>query len=316
MRVLITGASGFAGTHLVEALKQSANAKDMEIFGTVFNGSGVLAELLPQDHIIPLNLMDVEAVKSLFTTVNPDQIYHLASFAFVGQSFERGAELLTNNIELQEHVLEALLKYTPSARLLVIGSAEEYGLSEQGESPIKEDHPFRPVNPYAVSKVAQDLLAYAFTVSHKLNIVRVRPFNHIGERQTIDFAIPAFAKQIIAIERGQQDSLSVGNLTGLRDFTDVKDMVRAYILLMEKGQVGEVYNIGSGTGVKMSEIVDKLIALSSVKIIVNQDEKRFRPLDIPEIIADASKIQSLGWKATIPLDETLKRILEYWRKQE
>ena len=316
MRVLITGASGFAGTHLVEALKQSANAKDMEIFGTVFNGSGVLAELLPQDHIIPLNLMDVEAVKSLFTTVQPDQIYHLASFAFVGQSFERGAELLTNNIELQEHVLEALLKYTPSARLLVIGSAEEYGLSEQGESPIKEDHPFRPVNPYAVSKVAQDLLAYAFTVSHKLNIVRVRPFNHIGERQTIDFAIPAFAKQIIAIERGQQDSLSVGNLTGLRDFTDVKDMVRAYILLMEKGQVGEVYNIGSGTGVKMSEIVDKLIALSSVKIIVNQDEKRFRPLDIPEIIADASKIQSLGWKATIPLDETLKRILEYWRKQE
>ena len=316
MRVLITGASGFAGTHLVEALKQSANAKDMEIFGTVFNGSGVLAELLPQDHIIPLNLMDVEAVKSLFTTVNPDQIYHLASFAFVGQSFERGTELLTNNIELQEHVLEALLKYTPSARLLVIGSAEEYGLSEQGESPIKEDHPFRPVNPYAVSKVAQDLLAYAFTVSHKLNIVRVRPFNHIGERQTTDFAIPAFAKQIIAIERGQQDSLSVGNLTGLRDFTDVKDMVRAYILLMEKGQVGEVYNIGSGTGVKMSEIVDKLIALSSVKIIVNQDEKRFRPLDIPEIIADASKIQSLGWKATIPLDETLKRILEYWRKQE
>lgn len=315
MRVLITGASGFAGSHLVEALKQSSNAKDLEIFGTVFNGSGILTEMVPKDHIIPINLMDVEAVKSLFTTVKPDQIYHLASFAFVGQSFERGAEVLTNNIGLQERVLEAVLKYAPSARLLIIGSAEEYGLSEQGESPIKENHPFRPVNPYSVSKVAQDLLAYAYAVSHKLNIVRVRPFNHIGERQTTDFAIPAFAKQIVAIERGQQDSLSVGNLTGLRDFTDVKDMMRAYIVLMEKGQVGEVYNVGSGVGVKMSEIVDKLIAMSSAKIVVKQDERRFRPLDIPEIIADASKMKALGWKATIPLDETLKRVLEYWRKQ-
>ncbi len=315
MRILVTGASGFAGSHLVEALKQSPEGKDLEIFGTVYNGSGILTEMLPQDHIISLNLLDREAVKSLFTTVKPDQIYHLASFAFVGQSFERGAEVLTNNIGLQEHVLEAVLRYAPSARVLIIGSAEEYGLSEQGESPIKEDHPFRPVNPYAVSKVAQDLLAYAYTVSHKLNIVRVRPFNHIGERQTTDFAIPAFAKQIVSIERGQQDSLSVGNLTGLRDFTDVKDMMRAYILLMEKGQVGEVYNIGSGIGVKMSEIVDTFIAMSTAKIIVKQDEKRFRSLDIPEIIADASKIQALGWKAAIPLDETLKRVLEYWRKQ-
>lgn len=315
MRVLITGASGFAGTHLIEALKQSSQAKDLEIFGTAYNGSGVLAEMLPQDHIIPLNLMDGEAVKSLFTTVKPDQIYHLASFAFVGQSFERGAELLTNNIGLQEHVLEAVLKYVPSARLLIIGSAEEYGLSEQGEIPIKENHPFRPVNPYSVSKVAQDLLAYAYTVSHKLNIVRVRPFNHIGERQTVDFAIPAFAKQIVAIERGQQESLSVGNLTGLRDFTDVRDMVRAYMLLMEKGQVGEVYNVGSGIGVKMSKIVDTLIALSSAHVTVKQDEKRFRPLDIPEIIADVSKIKALGWKTTIPLEETLKRVMEYWRKQ-
>lgn len=315
MRVLITGASGFAGTHLVEALKQSSQTNGLEIFGTVFNGSGVLAEMLPKDHIIPLNLLDGEAVKSLFTTVQPDQIYHLASFAFVGQSFERGAEVLTNNIGLQERVLEAVLNYTPSARVLIVGSAEEYGLSEQGESPIKENHPFRPVNPYSVSKVAQDLLAYAYTVSHKLNIVRVRPFNHIGERQTTDFAIPAFAKQIVSIERGQQDILSVGNLTGLRDFTDVKDMMRAYILLMEKGQVGEVYNIGSGIGVKMSEIVDRLIAMSSTKVVVKQDEKRFRPLDIPEIVADASKIKALGWKTTIPLDETLKRVLEYWRKQ-
>ena len=315
MRILIIGASGFAGSHLVEALQQSAEGKDLEIFGTVFNGSSVLAEMLPQDHIIPLNLMDVGAVKSLFTTVKPDQIYHLASFAFVGQSFERGTEVLTNNIGLQEHVLKAVLNYTPSARLLIMGSAEEYGLSEQGESPIKEDHPFRPVNPYAVSKVAQDLLAYAYTVSHKLNIVRVRPFNHIGERQTTDFAIPAFTKQIVSIERGQQDALSVGNLTGLRDFTDVKDMVRAYMVLMEKGRVGEVYNVGSGIGVKMAEIVDKLIAMSSAKIVVKQDEKRFRPLDIPEIVADASKIRALGWETTIPLDETLKRVLAYWRKQ-
>ena len=310
MKILITGASGFAGSHLLEALQVKGYS---ELYGTAFGNGAALEKMIPVENVIALNLTEKDAVNAMIQKVQPDWIFHLASFAFVGQSFERGAELLQNNLGVQITMLEAVRQFVPKARLLVIGSAEEYGLSEAGESPIAETHPLRPVNPYAVSKVAQDLLAYSYAVSLKLNILRVRPFNHIGERQTPDFAIPAFAKQIVAIERGQQNALFVGNLTGVRDFTDVKDMMRAYITVMEKGVVGEVYNIGTGVGVKMSDVVDKLVAMSSAQIKIVQDEKRFRPLDIPEIIADAAKIKDLGWNAEIPLDETLKRVLEYWR---
>lgn len=310
MKILVTGASGFAGSHLLEALKAKGYS---ELYGTAYGNGAALEKMIPAENVIALNLTEKDAVNAMIQKIQPDWIFHLASFAFVGQSFERGAELLQNNISVQHTMLEAVRQFAPKARLLVIGSAEEYGLSESGESPISESHPLRPVNPYAVSKVAQDLLAYSYAVSLKLNILRVRPFNHIGERQTPDFAIPAFAKQIVAIERGEQDTLFVGNLTGVRDFTDVKDMMRAYIAVMEKGTVGEVYNIGTGIGVKMSDVVEKLVAMSSAHIKIVQDEHRFRPLDIPEIVADATKARALGWSPEISLDNTLKRVLEYWR---
>ncbi|MEK7499376.1 MAG: GDP-mannose 4,6-dehydratase, partial [Patescibacteria group bacterium] len=235
MKILVTGASGFAGSHLVEALKAVGQS---DIYGTAYGNSGYLATLLPQDHIIKVNLTDAEATSTLVEKVQPDQIYHLAAFAFVGESFDRAAELMQNNVTLQLNMLEAVRKHTPKAKLLVIGSAEEYGLSTDKKEKINEDHPLQPVNPYAVSKIAQDLLGYSYQVSYGLNILRVRPFNHIGERQTPDFAIPAFAKQIVEVEQGKSNSLKVGNLDGVRDFTDVKDMVRAYITVIEKGKVG------------------------------------------------------------------------------
>lgn len=310
MKILVTGASGFAGSHLLEALQAKGYA---ELYGTAYGNVEALSSIIPSSNIITINLTEGDEVQKMIQRIQPDWIFHLASFAFVGQSFERGAELLQNNLGVQISMLEAVRQHAPKARILVIGSAEEYGLSEDDESPISESHPLRPVNPYAVSKVAQDLLAYSYAVSLNMNIVRVRPFNHIGERQTPDFAVPAFAKQIVAIERGQQDALFVGNLTGIRDFTDVKDMMRAYIVIMEKGTVGDVYNIGTGVGIKMSDIVDQLVTMSTAKISIKQDEKRFRPLDIPEIIADASKVKDLGWNPEIPLQDTLKRVLAYWR---
>ncbi len=183
--------------------------------------------------------------------MQPTQIYHLASFAYVGKSFDKAEELLNNNILLQLNLLAAVKEFSPQSRLLVIGSAEEYGISLSDEEiPYDEDHKFRPINPYAVSKITQDMLAYVYYVSFGLDIVTVRPFNHIGERQSSDFAIPAFTNQVVAIERGEQEKLMVGNLTAIRDFTDVKDMMKAYIVAMNKGKKGEVYNIGSGTGVK------------------------------------------------------------------
>ena len=310
MKILVTGASGFAGSHLIEALKSAGQS---DIYGTAYGNSSYLATLIPEDHIIKVNLTDAEATFTLIEKVQPDQIYHLAAFAFVGESFDRAAELMQNNIALQLNMLEAVRKSAPKARLLVIGSAEEYGLSTKETEKINEEHPFRPVNPYAVSKIAQDLLGYSYQVSYGLQVLRVRPFNHIGERQTPDFAIPAFAKQIVEIERGKSSSLKVGNLDGVRDFTDVKDMVRAYMIIMEKGAVGEVYNIGTGDGVKMKDVVDKLVALSTAKIQIEVDQTRMRPLDIPSIIADPSKIMAFGWKPEISLDETLKRVVEYWR---
>jgi len=311
MKILVTGATGFAGSHLVEALRGKSG---VEIFGTTFHAK-IDHPHLDWDalHLRELDLTDKAGVDRLIQEVQPDHIYHLASFAFVGKSFERADELLQNNIHVQLHLLEAVRLYAPQARVLSIGSAEEYGYSEQGEVPIRETHPLRPVNPYAVSKVTQEMLAIAYQKSFGMNIVRVRPFNHIGERQSPEFAIPAFVKQIVAIERGQQTALKVGLLTAVRDFTDVKDMVRAYITIMEAGVSGEVYNAGSGVGVSMAHVIELLKEFANREILLEVDETRVRPFDVPEIIANVERLHSLGWKPTIPLQESLRRVLEFWR---
>ncbi len=311
--ILVTGGSGFAGSHLLEALVQKGATN---IHATRF-GSG--AEIPPQIqgavtyHVI--DLTDQAAVISLIAELQPTHLYHLAAFSFVGKSFLKGSSVLHNNTQLQVNLLEAIRQHSPHTRLLIVGSAEEYGLSEEGEIPIKETHPFRPVNPYAVSKITQDLLAYSYMASYGLDIVRVRPFNHIGARQTSEFAIPAFAEQLVAIERGLLQELKVGNLSGVRDFTAVEDVVDAYITVMEKGAKGEVYNIGSGVGVSMQQIVDTLITFATVPVTVVVDPQRFRPLDIPAIIANNERVMALGWKPIISLETSLQKVLNYWRNR-
>lgn len=310
-RILITGGTGFAGSHLVAALKA---AGEDTIAVTSFSGEAPALPEFAGVSVHKLDMTDAQATTQLFAQLQPTHIYHLAAVAAVGKSFEQAAQILHNNTQLQLNVLEAVHTHVPSARMLVIGSAEEYGMStSEAEIPISEDHPLRPVNPYGVSKVTQDLLAYAYTVSHQLNIVRVRPFNHIGSRQTADFAVPSFVQQIVAIERGQQRELHVGNLSGIRDFTDVSDMVRAYILLMEQGIIGDVYNVGSGVGTSMQQIIELLTASARTEIKIVTDSTRMRPLDIPRIIANNKKITVLGWKAQVPLKDSLQQVVEYWR---
>ena len=307
--ILVTGGTGFAGSHLLEAL---AARGYQNLHTTSFGSKLNLPTVQVQTHTVDLTQAD--AVRKLLETIRPTHIYHLASFAVVGSSFDKAESILQNNISLQFNLLESIRTICPDARVLTIGSAEEYGNVLQGNpSAISETAPLNPINPYAVSKVSQDLLAGSYFLAHKLNIVRARPFNHIGERQSPDFAIPSFAKQIVAIERGHQHSLTVGNLQAVRDFTDVKDMVQAYMLLMEHGQIGEVYNIGSGRGYTISEVLEKLCSLASTHITVTSDAAKLRPLDVPVTVADNRKIAALGWQPTIPLEQTLLRILNYWR---
>lgn len=315
--ILITGGTGFVGSHLVEELLHQGFEN---IFVTNYGPeSGHVGTLLPSERIVPLNLTDREAVYALLQRLQPQAIFHLASIAVVGDSFEKAAKIFQNNISLQLNLFDAVKEVSSHTRILTVGSGAEYGMIQPGMTQpqetvqITEDFPLQPINPYAVSKVTQDLLGLSYFLSYGLDIVRTRPFNHTGERQTSDFAIPAFAKQIVQFERGELEKLSVGNLEGIRDFTDVKDVVKAYILLMEKGEAGEVYNIGSGQGYSMRKILDMMIELSGRPISVEIDPQKMRPLDVPVVIADYRKLKALGWMPEIGLRETLERVLIEWR---
>lgn len=306
--ILITGGTGFVGSHLQEALwaKGCTNIHITSTRDIDFMNAKV--------H--PVDLTDRAATHSLFEKLHPQWIFHLASYAIVSNSFENQHTIYQQNALIQEHVLEATKLFAPTARFLNVSSGEIYGKSiDAAELPITESHVFRPSNPYAVSKIYQDSLAYMYSLAHHLNIVRARPFNHIGERQSNKFVVPSIAEQIAKIEKGLQTKLNIGNTEAIRDFSDVKDVVQAYILLIEKGDAGETYNIGSGKGHSIQDVLEMLVSLSSVNITVEVDSERLRPSDIPVMIASIQKINALGWHPTIPLHETVVRILEFWRKR-
>jgi GDP-4-dehydro-6-deoxy-D-mannose reductase len=192
-----------------------------------------------------------------------------------------------------------------------------YGLVKEEDLPINENTPFMPTNPYAVSKITQDYLGVMYHFTHKLNIVRVRPFNHVGPGQAPTFVISAFAKKIVDIEKGKETVMKIGNLNSKRDFTDVRDMVKAYLLALEKGEVGEVYNLGSGKSYQISEILNKMIGMSNAEIKTEEDLSLMMPSDDPELLCDASKFMNLtGWKTEIPIEKTLQDTLDYWRAED
>ncbi|NCN03698.1 MAG: NAD-dependent epimerase/dehydratase family protein [Candidatus Pacebacteria bacterium] len=305
--ILITGGTGFAGSHLVELLKEK---KEHNIHVTSHSGRDqFVSTLIDEQNIHKVDLTDKKETEDLIKAIQPDQIYHLASISSVGDSFENAQSVLNNNINLQLNLLNAVKDFAPQARVLAITSADQYEMSTK---PLSEDSPIAPINPYGVSKATQDMLAGIYA-NLKLDIIRARPFNHIGERQQSNFAVPAFASQIAKVEKNKQSSLQVGNLNAIRDFTDVKDMVRAYLLLMQKGESGQVYNIGSGHGLKVSDILENLVRLAKVKVTVKLDPARMRPADNPFIVADNTKIAALGWSPKIPIDKTLERTLNYFR---
>ena len=314
VRALITGMNGFAGSHLADFL---LTQPDMEIFGAGIGDTSNLRHLAGHVTFIPGDLTDSQFVAALLGQSQPARIYHLAGQAFPPVSWQDPWTTLEINIHAQVNVLHAAARGQSSARILVIGSMDEYGRIEPRNLPIAEETPLRPDSPYGVSKIAQDFLGLQYFLSHQLAIVRVRPSNHIGPRQNEQFVTSNFAKQIVEIESGARAPvLRVGNLDAQRDFTDVRDMVRAYYLALERGTPGEVYNIGSERAVTIQSVVEMLLKQSRAAIRIEQDPARLRPSDTPVLCCNAAKFRAqTGWTPTIPLEQSLRDILDYWRSQ-
>jgi GDP-4-dehydro-6-deoxy-D-mannose reductase len=276
-----------------------------------------VAHLQDRAELCEADLKDLVSVQGCLAHIKPDRIFHLAAQSFVPTSWKCPAETFINNITGQVNLFEAVRSLKLSPRIHVAGSSEEYGQVLPDEIPMKETNPLRPLSPYAVSKVAQDLMAFQYFKSYGMRTVRTRGFNHTGPRRGEVFVTSNFAKQIAEIEKKQRDPvISVGNLEAKRDFTDVRDMVEAYWLSLEKGEDGEVYNIGSGVARSMQEVLDTLLSLSKLKVRVEVDPKRLRPSDVPILLADSSKFAArTGWKPKIPFQQTLRDLLDYWRER-
>ncbi len=314
LRALLTGIAGFAGSHLAEYL---LGLDQVEVYGTVRddNRAPNIAHLRSRLQLFSGDIGDFEFVKSVVDRVQPDHIFHLAAQASAHVSWKHPGPTFTNNVLGEINLFEAIIQSSVRSRVLIVGSADEYGVVLPSEVPVRETNPLRPNNPYAVSKIAQDMLGFQYFASHKLEVVRVRPFNHIGPRQSEVFVVSSFAKQIAEAERGLREAVVlVGNLEARRDFTDVRDIVRGYWLAVTRGEPGEVYNLGSGVAPSVAEVLHALLGQSHLSIRVEQDPSRLRPSDVPLLVCDYSKFRSqTEWQPRFPLEETLSEVLDYWR---
>ena len=314
MRVLITGITGFAGSHLADLCLAR---KNVELFGIIRWRSRTenIEHIWDKVKLIECDLRDATSTRDAIEEIRPEYIFHLAAQSFVPTSWNAPTESLVTNIIGQLNVFEAVRKIKLACRIQIACSSEEYGMVYAGEIPIRETNPLRPLSPYAVSKVGQDMLGYQYYMSYKMDVVRTRGFNHTGPRRPAIFVCSDFAKQIVDIERGLREPvIRVGNLEARRDFTDVRDIARAYWLALEKGKPGEVYNLCSGTSYRIREVLDMLLALSGVRVDVKQEASRLRPSDVPHLEGDNGKFGAdTGWKPEIPFERTLRDLLDFWR---
>jgi len=319
MRVLITGITGFMGSHLAE---YCLTREGVDVFGTVLSHH-LGDELKRIEHIedkiklFECDLTNRIAIDRVLEKVKPDKIFHLAAQSFVPVSWQSPEATLYNNIMAELNLFEAVKELKLNSVIQIAGSSEEYGLVKKDDIPIKENTPLRPLSPYAVSKVAQDMLAHQYHQSYGLKTIITRCFNTEGPRRGKQFVISSFAWQIANIEKGlQKPIIRVGNLNAYRDFTNVKDIIRALWLAIEKCKFGEPYNIGSGKAHQIKEVLETLLSFTKKEIKVEKDPRRMRPSDVPILICDATKFkEATGWKAKIDFKTTLLDTLNYWRKE-
>ena len=306
MKALITGVDGFVGKYLSEYLLK----QKYEVYGTTISEKYKNEKI----KIYKMNLLDEKEVNKVIKMIKPDKIFHLAGQSAVGLSWEKPVLTVNINVNGTLNLLEAVRNYSKDSKILIVGSSDQYGPIKPEECPIKESKIQNPQSPYGVSKKAQEEMCKLYVNAYHTNIIMVRAFNHIGAGQSTNFVVADFASKIAQIEKGSEPVLKVGNLESFRDFTDVRDIVRGYSLLLEKGKIGEIYNIGSGKEVKVNEILKKLVSMSKKEIKIEIDPNKFRPVDVPLVVCDNSKIKKdTGWETEFLINDTLEEVLEYWR---
>ncbi|MDO5339013.1 MAG: GDP-mannose 4,6-dehydratase [Eubacteriales bacterium] len=312
MKALVIGGGGFVGPYLVKHL-----TNDLGYEVTV---TKTVKETLNMDNVTvkDLDILDIDQIKTLLEEEKADYIFHLAAQSSVAYSWKNPTLTVDVNIKGCINLLEAIRQIDKKPRVLLIGSGEEYGHIKKDECPIVEDNVVRPGNIYAATKSCQNMLGKIYSDAYNLDIMMVRAFNHIGPNQTPMFVVADFCKQVADIEKGiQEPVINVGNLSAKRDFTDVRDVVKAYAKLVAGGKRGETYNVGTGHAVAIEDILKSIIAMSDKEIEVKVDPAKLRPVDVPIIEPDISKIKKeVGWEPVIPLEQTLKETLEHWRKEQ
>lgn len=311
-RVFISGATGFVGSHLIRLLY----SPQYEIFGTSFpekpeKGKGACGE-----EIFFLDVRSEQDVYGTIRNIKPDWIFHLAAVSNVKHSWERRRETLETNLMGTFYLLEGARRFAPKARVLFVSSSDVYGVLSLEEEPLQEDRPLHPVNPYAFTKIGGEMLSVFYAQIEKMDIVIARSFPHTGPGQSPDFVCSDWAWQIARIEKGLQEPvIKVGNCSIRRDFTDVRDVVRAYVLLMQKGRKGGVYNVSSGRAVRLRDILNLLLSLAKEDIAVKADQRKLRRADIPLLVGDNRKIKAeTAWEPKIELRQTLSDLLDDWRQ--
>lgn len=312
---LITGITGFAGSHLAELLLK----EKVEVHGIQRwrSKSDNIEEFKDKINFHEGDLLDAHSLYKVIEEVRPNFIFHLAAQSYVQSSWSSPSNTLEVNVIGTVHLFEAVRKSKLDIIIQIACSSEEYGSVLADELPIKETNPLRPLSPYAVSKLAMDYLGYQYNQSYQMKVIRTRGFNHTGPRRGDVFAESTFAKQIAEIEKGgKKPVVYVGNLEAERDYTDVRDMVKAYYLSVQKCTPGEVYNIASGKSWKMKDVLKLLLEMSKVKIKIIEDKTRMRPSDVDILIGDATRfIKQTGWKPVIPFEKTMGDLLNYWREK-
>lgn len=313
-KILITGFSGFVGRHFIKYLYE--NHIEMDIYGVDIKQPTFdcqeFADTLRINYKI-LDLMDISALREFFNEFTPDYILHLASFSSVAYSWKNPSESFTNNTNIFLNLISVVKEFNKKCRILSVGSSEEYGNVTMDDIPLSEDKTLKPISPYAVARVSQEMLSQVFVESYHMDIVLTRSFNHIGPWQDERFVVPSFIARIVQLKKEgkREGSIETGDISVIRDFVDVRDVVRAYYLLLLHGRNGEIYNICSGEGISLKEVIDKIAKQVNIKVLSRINPQFVRPNDNKIIIGNHNKIvQELHWKPEIPIDKTLKDMID------